>query len=75
MDNDVLELLRNTKKLIIYEQVNQKSSLGEQIKLVLNKDIDIVHLALVDTYLTEGNIEQLKEISHIQYDRIIKELE
>ena len=74
MDLELLESLKNTKKLIIYEQVNKHSSLGEQVMLYLNKFIEVVHIALNDTYLVEGQIDELKIYSSIEYDKIIKEI-
>ena len=74
MDYEMLEKLKQTKKLIIYEQVNNKSSLGEQIKLILGQFIDIVHISLEDTYLTEGKVDDLRTYANIEYSRIINEL-
>lgn len=75
MDYELLNNLKNTKKLIIYEQVNEQASLGEQIKLVLGNYIEIVNIALQNTYLTEGNVDEIKEFGNIKYTRIIKEIE
>ena len=74
MDYEMLEKLKQTRKLIIYEQVNNKSSLGEQIKLILGQFIDIVHISLEDTYLTEGKVDDLRTYANIEYSRIINEL-
>ena len=71
MDYELLEQLKTTKKLIIYEQNNNISSLGEQIKLVLDKYIEVIFISLHDTYLTEGNIEEIKKIHNIDYSKII----
>lgn len=75
MDLEMLDRLKNTKKLIIYEQVNKTASLGEQIKLVLDKYIEVVHIALDNTYLTEGSELELKDVGNIQFDKILKEIE
>lgn len=74
MDYELLDSLKSTKKLVIYEQVNDKSSLGEQIKLLIGNNIDVINIALHDTYLTEGNVEEIKKISNIEYTRIINEI-
>ncbi len=75
LDYELLLKLKNTKKLIIYEQVNSKSSLGEQIKLELNNFIEIIHIALEDTYLTEGKVDELRTYANIEYNRILNEIE
>lgn len=71
MDYEVLNKLHTTCKLIIYEQINKTASIGEQIKLALNNKIEVIHITLPDTYLTEGNIEEIKKINKIDYLRII----
>ena len=72
MDYEVLNKLYTTCKLIIYEQINKTASIGEQIKLALNNKIEVIHITLPDTYLTEGNIEEIKKINKIDYLRIIE---
>lgn len=72
MDYEVLNKLHTTCKLIIYEQINKTASIGEQIKLALNNKIEVIHITLPDTYLTEGNIEEIKKINKIDYLRIIE---
>ena len=72
MDYELLNKLHTTCKLIIYEQINKTASIGEQIKLALNNKIEVIHITLPDTYLTEGNIEEIKKINKIDYLRIIE---
>lgn len=72
LDYEILEILNTTVKLIIYEQTNKIASIGEQIKLALNNNIEIIHITLNDTYLTEGNIEEIKTTNNIDYSKIIE---
>ena len=75
MDYELLEKLKNTKKLIIYEQVNAVASFGEQVKLLVGRNVEVINIALHETYLTEGDIEEIKTFSNIEYTRIINEIE
>ncbi len=71
------KLLEASDKIIVYEQVIKSSSLGQNIKEYLFEQKyqkAYVNIALEDTYLETGNIENLKEKYHIDYKVVIEEI-
>ena len=74
IDLEVLDKLVNTK-VIVYEQSNGTCSLFDLInKYYINKNVCLKQIALNDTYLTEGTVEELKEAANITYNEILKEI-
>ena len=77
IDETILNNLAKSKKLIIYEQVNDVASLFDLINNYYQKnncDVNLKHIALHDTYLTEGSVDELKDKYHISYDEVLKEI-
>ncbi len=75
--NCLKEIIDKSKKIIVYEQVIKRGSLGTYIKEFLfdNKYCDdFIHYALDDTYLETGSIQELKEKYNIDYKTVIEEL-
>lgn len=74
IDPEVLDKLVNSK-VIVYEQSNGTGSLFDLInKYYINKNVCLKQIALNDTYLTEGTVEELKEAANITYNEILKEI-
>ena len=76
LDIELLKELNNTK-LIVYEQVNSLGGLFDSINHMVtlnNLHIDLKQIALVDTFLGVGEIEELKEKYLISYNRILEEI-
>ena len=74
IDKNILDKIVNTK-VIVYEQSNSIGGLFDLInKYYVNKNVNLVQIALNDTFLTEGTIQELKEKEKITYNEIIKEI-
>lgn len=71
------ELLKNlaTQKihLFVYEQVIETSSLATMIKSAI-PEVSVTSLALPETFLDTGKVEELKALHHITYSDLIKVL-
>lgn len=75
IDDALLNQLAKSKKIIVYEQVNDVASLFDLINAYYrknNNNVDLKQIALHDTYLTEGNVEEIKEKYNILYQEILK---
>ena len=77
IDIEMLKKLVKSKKIIIYEQVNDVAGLFDLINNYFTKNnivVNLKHIALHDTYLTEGTVDELKYAANISYDEILKEI-
>lgn len=59
--------------LFVYEQVIESSSLATMIKSAM-PDISLTSIALPETFLDTGKVEELKALHHITYSDLIKVL-
>lgn len=77
IDVNILNQIANSKKIIIYEQANDIAGLFDLINKYyakMNIKVNLKHIALSNTYLTEGNVEELKKASNISIDDVKREL-
>ena len=75
LDEKCLNLLKNNKKIIVYEQVNQMSSLGTLIQgYYKDENVVVSSMAIKDSYLTTGKVDELKALSNISYSDLLEEI-
>ncbi len=78
LDYNILEQLKTSEKIIIYEQVNNVAGLFDLVNNYYAKEkclIKLKQIALNDTFLCDGSIEELKEYANITYKEILNEIE
>lgn len=75
LDTDCLNKLSSTKKIIVYEQVNNYCSLSTLImEHFNNSNVQVISISLRDTYLTTGSVDELKVQANISYDKLLEEI-
>ena len=70
-------IMAESDKIIVYEQVVKEGSLGAKIKdFLYDKKYrrKFKHFCLNDTFLETGKIEELKKKHKIEYEQVIKEI-
>ena len=76
LDTDTLNKLNN-KKVIIYEEVNDHGGLFDLINhyiMVNHLNIELEQLAINNTYLEEGSIEELRTKYHLGSIELLKKI-
>ena len=76
LDAEVLYKLNN-KKVIVYEEVCKKGSLGSMISefILENKlNIDLVHYAVEDVIEATGSVQEIKDYLGLNIEKIVKDI-
>ena len=74
LDDELLKTISQTKVLIVYEQVNSVAGLFDLINNYYHdykNSPKLKQMALFNTFLEEGSIEELKEINNLRYTQIL----
>lgn len=76
LDSELLHKLNN-KKVIVYEEVCKKGSLGSMISnfILENKlNIDLIHYAIDDVVEATGNVKEIKNYLGLDIEKIVRDI-